>query len=251
MAETCADNSCNGWLLAGDVYMGLSEGSTDFRHVGEADKVSVTIATDLKSFPSKKVGSYGQDACATYIQQPTEISITLKSTNIENLKLVFLGDTTTIADAAGAVADAPIVASNNNCLMLPHRNVSNVVLTDDSSVVTYVPDTDYFIDTKRGILKTLASGSITDAEDLLISYDYAAREGHKIKGVVRGSIVVPVRLYGVNLANGKEVEFNAESVVLTSNTEVDFLQDDFLSIELTGRLQIGSAGVPFTVDVIN
>lgn len=250
MAETCADNSCNGWLLAGDVYMGLSEGSTDYRHVGEAEKFSVTMATEKKSFPSKRVGSYGQDACATYVNQPTEIGITLKSTNIENLKLVFLGDTTVVADAAGSVTDDVIIASNDNCLMLPHRNISNVIVTDSSSITTYVLDTDYFIDTKRGILKTLSTGSITDAESLLISYDYAAREGHQIKGVVRGSIVVPIRLYGINLANGKEVEFNASSAVLTSNTEVDFLQDDFLSIELTGTLQVGS-GTPFTVDLIN
>jgi hypothetical protein len=250
MAETCADGSCNGWLLSGDLYMGLSEGSTDYRHVGETDKFSVTMATELKSFPSKRVGSYGQDACASYINQATEISITLKSTNLENLKLVFLGDSTTIADAEGSVADAAIVASNDNCLMLPNRNISNVIVEDSGSITTYVLDTDYLIDTKRGILKTLSTGSITDAEDLLISYDYAAREGYKIKGVVRGSIIVPIRLFGINLANGKEVEFNAASAVLTSNTEVDFLQDDFLSIELTGRLQIGSDG-PFTVDVLN
>jgi hypothetical protein len=124
--------------------------------------------------------------------------------------------------------------------------MSNVVLTDETGMTTYV-DTDYSVDTTSGILKTLSTGSIVDGSALEISYDYPASSGYKIDGGKFGSVTIPIKLIGKNLANDREVVFFAPSCVITSNTEIDFLQDDFLTIELTGTLQI-SEGTLFTVD---
>lgn len=243
----CAEDGC-GWLLSGNLYFGKSENSNLFRHVGEADKFAITTATEKKAFVSKRPLQYGQDACAVYVAQATEIAISLRSTNMENLKLMFLGEEADTTSMSGFVTSKSITAANDSCQFLPHRNISNVVLTDDTEVTTYVDGTDYSLDTTSGILKTLSTGSIVDESALKISYDYRAFSGYKIDGGKFGSVTIPVKLVGKNLANDREVVFFAPSCVITSSTEIDFLQDDFITIELTGTLQIGSDGTLFSVD---
>jgi hypothetical protein len=94
----------------------------------------------------------------------------------DNLNLFLLGDGTEGSETqnAGAVGNEAVTARHDKWVKLTYRSVSNVVITNSTGVTTYTEITDYEIDYATGRIKALSTGSITDAQALLVDYHYAS-----------------------------------------------------------------------------
>jgi len=78
------------------------------------------------------------------------------------------------------ITDEAVTGDHGNEVALAHKRLvpGTVVLTSSPAGTTYVEGTDYVIDYAEGKLITLAAGSTTDAQSLLIDYQYQSiREG--------------------------------------------------------------------------
>lgn len=81
-----------------------------------------------------------------------------------------------LTDKAGAsVTDEAHVAYLDKFIPLKHTNVSSVVVTGEGGTPSYVADTDYKVHAEEGMLEILSGGTITDAADIEVDYDYAAQ----------------------------------------------------------------------------
>ncbi len=120
----------------------------------------------------------------------------------------------------------------------------------DMGVIEYTKDTDYRVNYRIGLLEILSSGNITDAESLKVTYDHNAISGYTISGSVRPTIKAQLMLDGKNFADGKAVIVRVDEAVLTPGGEVDFLSDDWTTMELSGTLRtLTGQTSPYSVEL--
>jgi hypothetical protein len=104
----------------------------------------------------------------------------------------------------------------------------------DMGPITAVQDTDFEVLSRTGMIRALSTGQIEAGEVLLVSFDYASVTGLEVLGAVQPTIKAYIFLDGTNLVNGKDVEVEVWEVQLKPDSPIDFLADDFNSLELSG-----------------
>lgn len=126
------------------------------------------------------------------------------------------------------------------------------VTWQDMGTIEAVQDTDFEVTSRNGLIRALSGGNIEAGETVLVSYDYAAVTGLEALGAVQPTIKAKMFLDGVNLVNGKDTEVVVWEVQLKPDSPVDFLADDFNSLELSGTPKTPSGySAPFRVRQYN
>ena len=122
----------------------------------------------------------------------------------------------------------------------------------DMGLILYPVTTDYTISHRLGLLQILSTGSITDGTNLQVTYDYNAISGSKINGSVKPTVKTRLLLDGKNAANGKSVMVRVDEAVLSPSGEVDFLSDDWTTLEMEGTLKtLTGKTSPYTVELLD
>ena len=111
----------------------------------------------------------------------------------------------------------------------------DVVFTDKGLVVM-TKDQDFEIIARTGMFRAITGGDIAADEVLSIAYDHTALTGFKVQGAIQPTIKAYIFLDGKNITNGKDCELEAWEAQLKPTSPVDFLAEDFTSLELEGTL---------------
>ncbi len=230
-----------GFLGSGRVYVdrkinGVFKGH---KYVGNTTKFEIKENTEKKERISKDHSNYGSAIDTVYIKKPADVNISLDDLDIDNLALVFMGNASAVSVSAGAVTDEAQTANPGSILITNQRNISAVVITDDTGATTYVLGTDYEItDAKVGLIKILTSGSITEGQAVLVDYSHADFTSNKVEGGTNSSIIMRVLFEGVNQVNQQKSVVKVFQAILAPTTGVDFKADDFTTIELAGTANV-------------
>ena len=241
-------------LACGDLYFsrivnGVYQG---FVKVGIASSMAVKPNSTLKEQISKSCANYGQVEESVAIPAPTEITISVGDLNKQNLAIQFLGTSIDNLVTAGTVTSAPFTVQKlGNVAVLPHKNISNLAVKDTGASITYTLGTDYELNNATaGLITPLVGGAITDNQVLEVSYDYTAMKSATIKGGTESQIKVGIMLVGKNLVDGKGLTLNVWRTTLAPTSAVDFLSDDFVKMELSGKAEIvDGKDEPFSVEI--
>lgn len=233
----------SGFIGCGTVYINRqnADGTYDgFKKVGNATKLAIKTSSTLKERKSKACGSFGQTVDSVSIPDSTELTMSLDDLDANNLAIAFLGTNSALNNSAGSVLSEVVIAGAFGAsVQLAGRNISNVVVKDQSDTTTFVAGTDYnVILESAGLVEIIEGGAITPKDSLLVSYDTAAETGATILGGTNSRITAQVLMVGKNLADNKGVRVNVWDAVLSPSSEVDFLADDFSALELQGRVQL-------------
>jgi hypothetical protein len=243
----------SGFLGSGRVYVNRKVGSVyeGFHYIGNATKFEIKENSELKERVSKDRTNYGSSLNSVYVKKPAEINITLDDLDKENLGLVFLGTTSAVSVSGSSVTDEVVTGYKDKIFQTAHRKISSVVLTNSGATVTYVLDTDYsIVDADLGLIKVLEAGAITDAQSLKIDYTYGSMTSDKVAGGTNSNIIMKVLFDGVNQADQSKAVVNVLEATLAPQSGVDFLADDFTSIELSGRANVPTGGTEaYTVEL--
>jgi hypothetical protein len=242
-----------GFLGSGDVYVnrkvnGIYQG---FKRVGNATKFEIKENSELKERKSKGRANYGSSLNAVYVKQPAECNITLDDLDKDNLALVFLGNASAVSVSGSTVSDEVVTGYKDHMFQTAKRKISSVVLTNSAGDTTYVLNTDYeIVNADLGLIKVLSAGAITDGQSLKIDYTYGSMTSDKVAGGTNANIIMQVMLDGLNQADQTKAVVNVWEAVLSPQSGVDFLADDFTSIELSGRANVPSGGTEaYTVEL--
>ena len=241
-----------GFLGSGDVYYNRVLGGVEqgWLRFGNATKFEIKENAEIKERKSKQKASYGQVLDSVAIKQPAEIAIALDDLDKDNLALVFLAN---VVDGAvtGAGATAEVHSAKlGKAFKTEFRKITSVVVNGPSGTPTYTLGTDYTIDNAdMGLITPLATGRISEDELLEVDYTYGTVAGNKVQGGTNSSIKVALLLDGENFADQSKVVANVWESVLTPQSGVDFLADDFTTLELTGTLNTPSGKAsPYEVE---
>lgn len=146
---------------------------TGFVFVGDVESVEGQPNVSRRNIKENVSGQ--RNTAASFItEQETAITINLKSAKPAHLAEVLQADLTT--KTAASVTDEAVTASLDKFIQLAHIKVTSVVVTDSTGTTTYVADTDYVLHADEGFIEPQSTGSISEAEALLVDYDYAAQK---------------------------------------------------------------------------
>jgi hypothetical protein len=164
--------------------------------------------------------------------QSVEFALTMRDFVAENWALSTSGSHSNVA--AGSAVDEPHTAKLGHLIRLTHMDPADLVVVDAATeLVTYDLGTDYEV-SAAGIVP-LASGAISEDEDLFVSYDYSARR--VIEALTQSGQEYEVTVAGLNEAqSGKPVVIDIWRWKPGPAQEVPLIGDDFGEQAVAGRI---------------
>lgn len=250
--------AARGFLGAGDLYVSRYDPATGafLPFVGpiETTKFEVKPKVDLKEMVSKGRSTYGQVIESVPIPQPFEFTVEFAEVSGDTLVSAFLGTKTALAEGAGTMTALEVTSRLGAWVDIGHMNIvaAGLLVKDSTGATTYVKDTDYEINYRLGMIRTLSGGDISDSDVLKISGTYNAINGSMIAGGTNAQIRAKFRLDGKNFADGLPCIVDVHEAVIAADSSFDFLANDFASVSLPGRLKtpVGKTE-PFTVKLLD
>lgn len=118
----------------------------------------------------------------------------------------------------------------------------------DGSVVwtcrklTYTLTTDYEIDYTAGMIRPLSTGAIAEGQSLVLGFSHYAYTGYNITANAVTAVYAQLRLNGKNVVNNDDVEVLAHKLSLIMTGGINWITDDFATLEFTGDILAVDAG---------
>jgi hypothetical protein len=129
--------------------------------------------------------------------------------------------------ATATVADEAVTGDHGNWVELANKRITigTVVLTSSNGLTTYTEGTDYVIDYGQGKIMTLATGSTTDSQSLLIDYGYSVMRAGEMAAIQRGK----------NTLTYKTLEIEADRMAIQISSEAIVFSRSQLGYDALGR----------------
>lgn len=233
----------SGFLGCGELFYnrkvnGVSQGLVRF---GNATKLEIKENSETKQRISKQCNSYGSALNSVSIAQPPQISLMVDDIDTDNLALLFRGTTETMSQSGATItAEAKTVTKLGTMVRTDNANISSVAVKSVGGATTYVDGTDYeVINASVGLIEIKSTGSIT-VGDIEIDYTAAAVTSDLVKGGTDQDVKVALLMVGTNLADQTSVQVEIHESVLSSESGLDFLSDEFASAEFSGTANVDS-----------
>jgi hypothetical protein len=230
----------NQTLGRGKVYFSLFKTGTytpeGYRYIGNTPSFNVTIDNQKLEHFSSDEGIRVKDK--SIILETTQTgNMSCDDIQLENLALFFFGEYQTLSQTS-ATAETETFTDVKQGLTYQIgvtdstptgvRSLSNVVVKVGAT--TKAIDTDYTIDTELGLLTIVDGGTILDLDDVIVTYDRAARSRDQvISGTdqVEGSI-----LFVSANPEGDKMDYLMPYVRLAPNGDFALKSDEWQTLNL-------------------
>lgn len=230
-----------------------------FRYLGNTPEFNLTVNTETLPHYSMDRGTKIKDKSVT-LQTDHSGTFTCDNIDLENLALFFQGEAGTIAQAAAAGSTETLTGVKlgrsyqiGETDALP-MGVKSVTLNSATVGVTpLVLDTDYTIDSARGVITFLEGATnVADDDDVdldfdlaAVSYDRTISGNEQIEGAIR---------YLAYNAEGDDIDYRMAHVRISPNGDLALKGDDWMAtpfnveiLKPNGREAIYMNGQPYTV----
>lgn len=230
----------SGDLFAAELVNGVAQGLLKF---GNATKFEIKENSDIKTRKSKQRGDYGSAKDTVAIKSPADLSIMIDDFDEAQMRAVFLAQSADVSRAILPVVDEShaVPTSGDFYITLNHSNVSALTVTG------LVAGDDYeLVDASSGLVKVIGTGAAVVGTPILVSYTSAAQAGVEVSGGLRANRRFKFVLIGENLANGDAVRVEVFNALVTPNNGVDFLSEEFVTVDLSGIANAPDDGLSTT-----
>jgi hypothetical protein len=233
-------------LGKGKVYFDRFDASgnpTGERFLGNTPRFEIETSDDTV----EKFSSATADAPRmkeAHIRRGVNVNMDVDEFDVENVALALAGSAGELAVTADSVVDEVVsVVETGRFYPLAQREVSNVVVQDDTDTTTYVAGTDYDVDAVTGRLYIIPGGGISAGDDLHVDYDYATISLPKVSGGSATNIEGRLRFIG-DPTTGPKYEAEFWRVTIRPDGVMGLIGDDFASTPLTVRVEDDSVNHP-------
>lgn len=227
-------------LYKGDLYIseleqGVNQGYQDGCN---NTQFAFTANTEQKSVTGTGMDNHGDAIGGVSLKQPMNLTIS-GNTFTPFIKGAWnMGQAVAASETSGSVVDDPQVAHLGKGIKVDHWNVSSVVVTDSTATTTYVLDTDYKVDLVLGLIYPLSTGSISEDEDLLVDYDYAAENGFITDAGTKSTLDWELLLHLENLESQKQDALRVWHFSAAVSGDSDYRSEDHVGWSFTGIAKI-------------
>jgi len=237
----------NYFLGKGALYFDRFDSSgnkTGELHLGNCPDFSVAIDVSEKEHKSSLTGVATVDKKVTE-QVTATVKFTLEEFVTENLLIALLGDEGTLTQAAGSVTTPEAyTVKTNRWYKLVYRNVSNVVVKDETDTTTYVENVDYRVDAEVGRVYIIPTGSISDDDVIHVTYDYGDLSTTIVKALENSQIQGYLRFIPATDQTGPRHECEVWKVDLRPSGEIGFISEDWAQMPIEGSITADTENHP-------
>lgn len=205
--------------------------TTGERDLGNAPSVVITPNVEQLEHFSSRTGIRSKDF-EVDVQESATVKFTLDEISIDNLALALYGDGVEVqSQGDGNVGAESVTLYTDRWVKLQNRNIS----VSSVGISGYVEDTDFEVDHAIGRIKAINGGSIADGETVSVSYTFGAMTWNYVSLFGRKPVEGLMRLVGTNDV-GKKYEIQMWRVKIKSTSDLNFIGDDWGSIEFEGEI---------------
>lgn len=242
-------NTQFGLVASGDLYIDFlssTGASTGFQLAGNCKKFAPKVDTETKENKMNGRDTFGQTSESFPRITGSSLSMTFNRYDPQLLAAAFMGSAVATT-AAAAPYTATITAIKDRWVEVGTIGLDTCVVKDTTNTTTYVAGTDYEVNKRTGMIKVLTTD--LDGDTLNVTGNTLAKTGSRITAGTKSTVNVALRLDGRNLATGGDVLVTVWQAQLRSETEFDFMGEDFPELTFTATL-ITPTGKswPFHVD---
>jgi hypothetical protein len=235
--------AARGFLGAGDLYIAAYVAGVKQPYEGpfECRKFEIKPNSELKELVSKGRSTYGQVIESVAVPKPADLTVELSEVNSRSLSIALFGTTEAVAQTAGAVSD-PIVGVLDRWLPLTKGRLNPAIPVTSAGLAEGV---DFLVNYTLGWVKALTAGAVG-------AHTYAgtalAIAGTAINGMTQTQVRAGFLLDGKNFADDLPTIVEVYEAIISAESAVDFLADDFNTVTLPGRMKTPSGFLqPFRV----
>lgn len=243
------NNAQFGLVASGDLYIDFLDGngaSTGFQLVGNCKKFAPKVETETKENKMNGRDTFGQTSESFARITGSSLSMTFNRYDPQLLAAAFMGSAVSATAAAGAYT-ATITGIKDRWVETGVIGLDTCVVKDQTDTTTYVAGTDYEVNKRTGMIKVLTTDLHGDT--LHVSGNTLEKTGSRITAGTQSVVNVALRLDGKNLATGGNVLVTVWQVQLRSETDFDFMGEDFPELAFTGTMITPNGKTwPFHVD---
>lgn len=250
--------AARGFLGAGDLYIARYVGGVVQAYQGpyECTKFEIKPNVELREMTSKGRNTYGQVIESVPIPQPADLTVDLPEVNRESLAIALMGTVAAVSQTGGTMTNQSVtVTALDTWIPLPHASFTTLTATTGGgSPVALTEGEDFVTDKQLGWIKVLSTNnnSIEASDTIAVSGVYASTTGNEIKGATNAQLRARFKLVGKNFADDLPYQVTVHEAIIAADSAFDFLQDDFATISLPGRMKTPAGFTePFTVVLQN
>jgi hypothetical protein len=230
------------FLGAGDLYIARYNGGVLGAFAGpyECEKFEIKPNVDLKEKTSKGRNTYGQVIESVAIPQPADLTVDLSEVNKESLAIALLGTVAAITQTQGTLTNESVtITALDTWYPLSKAWLTSITATDSETTPNpLVEGVDFIVDKDLGWIKVLSTSSLVQAADIIkVSGSYKAMAGDEIKAMTNAQLRVRFKLVGKNFADDLPYTVTVYEAVIAADAAFDFLQDEFGTVSLPGRMK--------------
>ena len=233
--------AARGFLGAGDLYIARYVGGVVQAWQGpyECTKFEIKPNVELKEMTSKGRNTYGQVIESVAIPQPADLTVDLPEVNKESLAIALLGTVAAVSQASGSLTDEVVTVTALDTWIPLSKASFSTITADTSGDVPLTEGVDFIVDKQLGWIKVLSSNdnSVIAGNTIKVSGAYQATSGDEIKGMTNAQLRARFKLVGKNFADDLPYTVTVHEAVIAADSAFDFLQDDFASVSLPGRMK--------------
>jgi hypothetical protein len=204
----------------GTVYAALLDASKSkvggFRRIGNVYPLSVQVATEQKKQTSRMRESAGQTKDSKTTITDTTGSMTIRDWDAKNLAWALAGEEVQLTGEAGDVTGEDITLIADQWVQVAHRDISSVVITGGAL------GTDFEVNGPLGLIKMIGGAALT-AGATTVAYSHAAQSGYRVEIGTRAQTRIAILIDGEDEFSGEAMTVELDSVVLSSNAEINFI----------------------------
>lgn len=225
----------NQTLGRGRIYF-KKTGDSGYRYIGNTPAFGLSVTSDTLKHFSSDTGVKVQDK-EIVISTEYAGSLTTDNVNHENLAMMFLGTSATVAVASATGAS---VTFNDvvlgNVFDLGKRNVSNVVITGKTL------GTDYTVDAVNGLLTIPETSTIVAGSDVTVTFDNAAYSYDRT--VSAGTAVEGSLMFIANNPEGDDIDYRIPDVKMMPNGELAIKAEEWQQLPFNLVISAPDDGSP-------
>jgi hypothetical protein len=229
-------NTPSGLVASGDLYMDFLDSngnSTGFQLVGNCKKFAPKVETETKENKMNGRDTFGQTSESFTRITGSSLAMTFNRYDPQILAAAFMGSAVDQTAAAGPYS-ATITGIKDRWVETGKTGLDTCVVKDATDATTYVEGTDYAVNKRTGMIKVLTTD--LDGDNLHVTGNTLAKTGARITAGTQSVVNVALRLDGKNLATGENVLVTVWQTQLRSETEFDFMGEDFPELGFSGTM---------------
>ena len=149
-----------------------------------------------------------------------------------------LGTVAAVSQTAGTLTDENVTIAALDTWYPLSKAYFTTITAKDASNASLNEGTDFIVDKQMGLIKVLTGTSlVTPGETIKVSGSYQSASGSEIKAMTNAQLRAKFVLVGKNFADDLPYRVTVHEAIIAADSAFDFLQDDFATISLPGRMK--------------